>query len=531
MNGLRKSIMIGSIALLASCSNDSNELNNGIIDDSQAVYFTVSLSQKTSTRTATSTDGKENAAENESKIYNVQLIFADSNDKYIGKTDLETLSTPNNGTSSFTQTFKVTSSDLASIKAYDATSSKEVHVFAVCNVPAPLTFTLKQDVQNVLSLTDADNSYTSSYWGGSTGFLMSNAQEAVVSSFDFDGIKAGSYNSEEKAYKPLSGSIKVERAMARFDINKDQPTVNSFDNVKIVFDGVAMVNVSKKFNLFKQVGTPSEWKYFAAETSDNYVIDPVQEKSTLTNLSQHFYYTIGTINPSELTYKSYTELTTSDNDVTGNGVVGEMSDRDYYIWDYCTPNSVYDYKAQKNGNSTGVVFRAEIQQADSKTIPGFAEGEVLYSFGGILYGNESALKALSETPGSDLNDQLAGAAYKAAEGEAGSKGATNLKAAGFNVYKKDQTDNKYYCYYFYWNRHNSGVQKDEMTPMEFAVVRNNVYKLAVTKVTGLGHPGNRNDDNNPVNPSDDNIKPDEEFYFQVSVEVEPWSVRVNDIEF
>ena len=68
-----------------------------------------------------------------------------------------------------------------------------------------------------------------------------------------------------------------------------------------------------------------------------------------------------------------------------------------------------------------------------------------------------------------------------------------------------------------------------MGPMEFAVVRNNVYKLSVTGVNKFGHPTNPGDDPDPENPED----PDEEddVYFKVAVEVLPWVVRINDIEF
>ncbi|MCH5311018.1 MAG: Mfa1 fimbrilin C-terminal domain-containing protein [Prevotella sp.] len=87
----------------------------------------------------------------------------------------------------------------------------------------------------------------------------------------------------------------------------------------------------------------------------------------------------------------------------------------------------------------------------------------------------------------------------------------------------------YYCYYFYWNRHNSNNNNSIMAPMEFATVRNNVYKLSVTKIGELGHPNIPENDPDPVDPED----PDEEdkVYMQVQVEVLPWVVRVNDIEF
>lgn len=54
--------------------------------------------------------------------------------------------------------------------------------------------------------------------------------------------------------------------------------------------------------------------------------------------------------------------------------------------------------------------------------------------------------------------------------------------------------------------------------MEFATVRNNVYKLSVTGVKKLG-----------------GFKPDEKVedwdaYFSLNVAVKPWVVRVNNIE-
>lgn len=87
----------------------------------------------------------------------------------------------------------------------------------------------------------------------------------------------------------------------------------------------------------------------------------------------------------------------------------------------------------------------------------------------------------------------------------------------------------YFCYYYYYNRHNSNGDPTNMGAMEFSVVRNNVYKLAVTSINELGHPRLSENDPTPENPEN----PDEEgkIYFKVSVEVLPWVVRVNNIEF
>ena len=55
--------------------------------------------------------------------------------------------------------------------------------------------------------------------------------------------------------------------------------------------------------------------------------------------------------------------------------------------------------------------------------------------------------------------------------------------------------------------------------MEFATVRNNVYKLAVTSIKRFG-----------------SFKPSEQLedwdtYFKLEVESKPWTVRVNNIDF
>ena len=88
----------------------------------------------------------------------------------------------------------------------------------------------------------------------------------------------------------------------------------------------------------------------------------------------------------------------------------------------------------------------------------------------------------------------------------------------------------YYTYYYYWIRHNDNGDNAVMGPMEFAVVRNNVYKLCVDNIYKLGHPTPGKD---PDPDSENYMDPDESlnYYFNVTVDVLPWTVRVNNIEF
>ena len=125
----------------------------------------------------------------------------------------------------------------------------------------------------------------------------------------------------------------------------------------------------------------------------------------------------------------------------------------------------------------------------------------------------------------------------------GSPTLTAMRAAvteaGFTIYQssKDNTfaDGEgedvpgYYCYYYYKNRHNDNGRNGTMGPMEFSVVRNNVYKLAVTNIAQLGHP--RIPENDPDSPGPDTPDESDDFYLTVTCEVLPWVVRVNNIEF
>lgn len=107
-----------------------------------------------------------------------------------------------------------------------------------------------------------------------------------------------------------------------------------------------------------------------------------------------------------------------------------------------------------------------------------------------------------------------------------------VTGADFTIYQSSYDPNSgwgYYCYYYYWNRHNYNGNAGVMGPMEFGVVRNNVYKLAVTKIKQLGHP--RISANDPNRPTPGTPDESEDVYLDVQAEVLPWVVRVNNIEF
>ena len=269
-----------------------------------------------------------------------------------------------------------------------------------------------------------------------------------------------------------------------------------------------------------------------------------------------------------------------DDNYTGDGSTS------YKIWRYVTENTVNETKRMTAGLSTGVVFKGRMVPTDAarnstdEQIAALAKvldydmsdaslelghntntDPILYTFGGNLYLRwhnvaKAALKAATLEDGTIVTTN---SFYEAVfgkgthEGEGQDVDSPNYlwhewndkektddalqlfkKAAtknGITLYQSSEDDGDwgYYCYYFYWNRHDNNDNAGVMGDMEFAVVRNNVYKLAVTKINRLGHPRLSENDPDPVDPKD----PDEtgDVYISVSVEVLPWVVRVNEIEF
>ena len=157
--------------------------------------------------------------------------------------------------------------------------------------------------------------------------------------------------------------------------------------------------------------------------------------------------------------------------------------------------------AQKNGYSTGVVFKAIFEPynnvyylsntgglellTDKQSYP-----EVLYFYQNKFYNSPEALNKAIIASGSTP------ASYKA------------------EIYEK--TDEGYCCYYNYWIRHLDNYRPTEMGVMEFGIVRNNLYRMLVTNISGLG--------TGTIFVVPDN--PDEgETNLKVELNVKPWIVR------
>ncbi len=464
------------------------------------------------------------------------------------------------------------------------------------------------------------------------------------------------------------GPIKVERTAARFDFKDGSPDFDGkgeqTNTYQVIFDEwtnsageeertsyinikltkMSFINMAKEFYYLRRVTYPEtpldytkiwlcgpEKPWYTSidgklnlDKKGNYVVGPnAAEMLSVIKTDFSDYYNYPCFNATqEIDDQVFNNWYTSVIDDVLKGTKDNYDKKQYHIWRYSTENSIPNVGVQKNGQTTGVVFKGKMLATqfaannDDKNIQEIADiinnkdgkltgnpnnDPTLYLFAGRLYATwqnvEQAAKEAAIVPvweadnnnpdggywrleinrGNTLFHAVFGSGscgeytFKDKDGHEytaedpiekedptsanalwhkwddakdalgnrpGFEDATTIAfkeaatANNFTLYQTsiDGTDGiGYYCYYYYWNRHNDNGQNGVMGPMEFCVVRNNVYKLSVTNINKLGHPRHSINDPNPPTPeTDDEI---DDVYITVQVEVLPWVVRINNIQF
>ena len=398
---------------------------------------------------------------------------------------------------------------VASFNSLELTAGATYKVYIYANCSAPDAFDIDQVSDATIAAMTADNK-----------FWMTNAYSATEFTLPSNLAPYTQPNT------PLNlGAHSVERSMARFDYKQ----AGAFDmgaGITLTLTEAALINQSKAHYMFRRVtagetATATDAVVGGVEIPTNWVVDTDWSNKVAANFDAQLEA------PSTWTWTSLASLTTDDN-----------YDGDYKIWCYAKENTIPGIDAQKHNVSTGVVFKAELaagETASAAVKAAMAAGKRIYVFNNVLYGAWSDVKAAAEA-GTDATLQ---AAYnQAAAGVAADAEPTGAAAAAAGFTGYSAKDGKYYNYYYYWNRHNDNLDNNVMGIMEFAVVRNNVYKLAVNSINRFGHP-TPPDPSNPdpdPEPDPDPVDPDDpdesvNYYFNVTVKVLPWTVRINNIEF
>lgn len=169
---------------------------------------------------------------------------------------------------------------------------------------------------------------------------------------------------------------------------------------------------------------------------------------------------------------------------------------------------VYNYAKSHNTSTIRAKFVEAAQAGYFKLYD--ADGNLLPATDETVIFTPADNKAVAKVTGESANDN---ATYADSDN------------FGFIAYAPEtgaDGQNHYYSYYYYYNRHNDNGQPNAMGAMEFATVRNNIYKIKVDNVLRFGVPADT-----PPDPWTPDETPD--VYFKVSVRVLDWVVRINNI--
>lgn len=532
---MKKSLisMAALLAVLVGCNKELQQDTPADVDGKVYMQFSVNM---LTTRSGTDETGNTNSNANpdyevgkdiENKISKVDVVLSNGTQYVVADNVVPAQASTDTYVASFS------SLELSANATYN------VYIYANCDAPTTLQLDAVSNA-TIEEITTANN------------FWMTNAYAATPVTLPSD------LSLHTQPQNPLNlGSHYVERTMARFDYmavkegnvypiqtetvtgeGEDAVTTTTVANIKLT--DIALINMSNSFYMFRRVsadGTDTDWSLGGVEIPTNYVVDTdykAKANGWAAGLEANFTHHMSA--PTSWDWDSLASLTADDN-WTGAGT-GDHSPSSYKIWRYAKENTIPNVNAQDHGITTGVVFKGEIQVTDDAPEAlqtAMTTGtERIYVFENELIGTWAMVQAAATA--ADAKATLA-AAYNQVTAGITALGASATEAqksqvyagAGFTGYSP--VDGKYYAYYYYWNRHNDNKQPYTMGVMEFAVVRNNVYKLCVDNIVRFGHPtpGGTDPDPDPELPEE----PDESvnYYFNVTVKVLPWVVRVNHIEF
>lgn len=506
-------LLLAIACAAASCDKDPQQTES--LDSEDNVYMEFTIQTLT---TRSSTDGPDAGSTNsnanpdyevgkdvENTISTVDVVLRNAN-TYISAT----VTAPASGTNSDSDSATSPKKWIATFTNKQLTPGVDYQVYIYANCSA------KQDLNAISEANISEMTADNKFW-------MTNAYEAATVNFT-------SYSTDKNNPTDL-GTHYVERAMARFDIMPKGPYTLADDNdetagidetITVSLTEAALINQSKAFYLLRRVssnGTNTGWTIGGVETPNNYVVDTdyAAKANGYTTAAANNFDAHST-DPTSWEWKSIVKDNSwvADN-WNGTSSGSEHSLNDYYIWQYCKENTIPGTEIQEHGITTGIAFKGKLEGA----LITAAAGKPIYVFNGILYGTWD--KVIAAAAENNAPEALKFAVSVCNNADNTAKEDATLKTAGFTIYKA-AADSNYYTYYYYWNRHNDNGDNTKMGKMEFAVVRNNIYKLCVDSIEKYGHPTPGEDIPDIPDEQDD-------YYFKVSVKVLPWVVRVNHIEF
>lgn len=391
------------------------------------------------------------------------------------------------------------------------------------------------------SLTEAD--FLAKTTADATGVIVAVPGDGLVMasrSFKGDNTNTLPYIAQTITKDPEQTiAATVERMMGKITVTAGGANVASAANVytsfsstvtaisnitNITLKGYYVVNARKEGYYFRHVDKEStatnpltEANYGNSTTSLPYVVDPKTYSKTYSGTpaalagSYADWYLQGSGAFGLLSFGSFGGTYTAMPGYSSAAAETKVAA-------YCHENTMLKDK-QKNGYTTGIVFKAEIapsKMMQKKAGSGGVEenstftsmSEIFYH-SGIFYKDIAALKEAGVLLADGTTSSSAGGA------------PADLKKNDVQCFKKGSADGKFVCYYPYWIKHIPSENTAEDV-MEFGIVRNNVYKVTVTSIQGVGKDGVTEDIITDTETDDPTT-----VLLNVKLSIKPWTVRTN----
>lgn len=512
--------------LLTACSNEieMDELSKGdnteVVTGEAYATFSFVMPSATSTRAGETVDGSSE----ENNISNVNFLLYNKTDGKLAlnspATRADFTPTSENGATRYTLKNPVS---IAKAGTYS------VHV--VLNPATPLVNIETLDTYNayIESVAPKTGKYCTD-----NEFMMTNADPVGDVAVSTSNTKAS----------PALITVKVERLAAKVTFNNAGNTVDIMSsNSKIgsiKFDAYKVINTRNSAFKLKRVGaSATDFTIGAPEAEGKYVIENFFAEKA--NFTEEFF---------EANYSRKMTKYVAFRNLNETGVQNIA---------YALENTHKEKPNLEKGSVTGVVLRGKVTLYGN-TLNGSASTDgTFYKYNGKYY------SSLDIMENGALKFDFKYDEYKVGE-ETKEAYTARIAADKKFLYEKFRIElfAQGYAYYYYWLRHINDGSATNVGPMEYVMVRNNVYQLKIKSVSGVGEfesgtpgpanpnkpaegqedvennktnpeiPGNVSDVQEPntpvkpVKPTDPVIETD--MYLDVEILVNPWTVRNNDID-
>ena len=510
-------LAIGMMAGVTGCQK--NGPDNGIDADFQS-YVTLNIflpSDNAATRDGEDSGDYDPGIAAERNVTEVNLYFFDkSDDKYVA-------------TVSFAGTAELTSAGPGADHKTVVTSVKKktplikghkYNVFAIVNgqagtAPASL---VGMDIADFMKDDKlANQTFLTSVPG--TGLVMaSRTTTGVNTSSPFVELEILANNNEAN---PATLTLDVERTVAKLMLTRGTANVynvaadGSTDGTGTTIATVELqkyivVNTMKDGFTFRHTALVGDvfvptYGYGNISTGINpiensYVMDPLTHLKNAVNLVNPDYTnnTVTWYNNHVSALSAATSFTSASSmpTTTTPAIIG-----------YCNENATAK-EFQKNGYSTGLVFQAQVTPVAVLGLDGggnlitIPQPASFYLYNGKFYEDIDAINKVYSSG--------------------------TVPTASTDKVLKDQYGIEHFtngiCYYKYWIKHLDNLNppaEPVMGVMEYSVVRNNVYKMKVSGISGVGT-GIIDD----IDPNEDNEIA--EVFLRMEMTILPWIVRNNE---